>query len=320
MSAAWKTWVLRFAQLTLTTGVTWVVVSRVGVTLDDTLSLRPAVPDPSTPILLASIATLFLGLTLSCWLWGRMVSELGSTAPGLIGSMRIVFSAHVGRYLPGRLWQIAGLAVLAGRVGVSGAIAGIAGVLGQAFALAAVTIIAAPVFLGSRAGDGHAWAAAVAVLILFVALASVPSLVDAGLRLALRIARIPSDGPSPVARMFGLRWLGWYLLNWIAYGVAFVLFVRGLGFSVGWLELISSFSAAYLLGYIAIFAPAGLGVREGFLVAFLEPELAGAAVGVAVLTRVWMTVVELVPAAGFAIREVVRTDGRSRGQLESEEL
>ena len=320
MSAAWKTWVLRFAQLTLTTGVTWVVVSRVGVTLDDTLSLRPAVPDPSTPILLASIVTLFFGLTFSSWLWGRMVSELGSSSPGLIGSMRIVFSANVARYLPGRLWQLAGLAVLAGRVGVSGAVAGIAGVLGQAFSLAAVTIIAAPVFLGSRAGDGHAWAAAVGVLILFVALASVPPLVDAGLRFALRVARIPTDGPSSVARMFGLRWLGWYLLNWIAYGLAFVLLVRGLGFSVGWLELISSFSAAYLLGYIAIFAPAGLGVREGFLVVFLEPELAGAAVGVAVLTRVWMTAVELLPAAGFAIWEVARTGGRLRGQLESEEL
>ena len=113
-------------------------------------------------------------------------------------------------------------------------------------------------------------------------------------------------------------WVG-YLLNWIAYGFAFVLFVRGLGFSVGWLELMSSFAAAYLLGYIAIFAPAGLGVREGFLVAFLEPELAGAAVGVAVLTRVWMTVVELLPAGGFAIWEVARTDSRLRGQLESEE-
>ncbi len=44
------------------------------------------------------------------------------------------------------------------------------------------------------------------------------------------------------------------------------------------LEALAAYPAAYVLGYVAIFAPAGIGIREGFLIAFLDPILgAGAA-------------------------------------------
>ena len=321
MTHRWTPWARRVIQLVLTIGVTWLVVSQVGVTLEDVSSLGTAVPDPSGLVLVGSAAVLLLGLSISGWLWSLMVSELGELRPGLWGALRIVFTANLGRYLPGRLWQIAGLAVLAGREGISRTVAGVAGVLGQAFALTAVAILASPALIGLGGGEGRAWAVALGVLAIFVVLASIPALVAGGLRIAVRIARLSSDPPRPSARLFGLRWLGWYLMNWIVYAVAFVLFVRGLGFSGGWLELMSSFAAAYLLGYVAVFAPAGLGVREGFLIAFLQPELASAAVGVALLTRVWMTLVELVPAGGLAIWEISRTAGSSgsRGRLESEE-
>lgn len=313
MTHRWRAWARRVIQLILTLGVTWLVVSRVGVSLEDVASLGSAVPDPSGLVLFGSAAVLLLGFGISGWLWSVMVSELGEDRPGLWGALRIVFTANLGRYLPGRLWQIAGLAVLAGRNGMSRTVAGIAGVLGQAFALAAVAVLASPALIARGGGEGRAWAVALGVLALFVVLASIPALVEAGLRIAVRMARLSSGPARPVARLFGVRWLAWYLMNWTVYGVAFVLFVRGLGFSAGWLELVSAFAAAYLLGYVAVFAPAGLGVREGFLIVFLTPQLASAAVGVALLTRVWMTLVELVPAGGFAIWEVSRSTGSSAG-------
>ncbi len=314
-----RAWLRRSLKLLLTLGVTWLVVDRVGVTLDDALSIRPALPDPSPLVLLGSIGILLTGLIMSAWLWGRMALELGGRGPGLIGAMRIVFSANLGRYLPGKLWQIAGLAILSGRDGIDGTVGGTAGVLGQTLSLAAVGVVAAPILLGPESGGAGAASVFLVALALVVLLASFQPVFSAVLGIAFRIARTAPENLPAAGSLFGLRWLGWYLVNWTIYGLAFVLFVQGLGFPAGWFHLLTSFAAAYLLGYLAFFAPAGLGVREGFLTAFLQPQLGGAALGVALLTRLWMTAVEVIPAGSFALWEVMRTsrdgeDGLAPGE------
>lgn len=302
-----RTWFARILRVALTVGLTWLIADRVGVSLDDALSVSDAVPDLSVAELFVSVVILLLALGASAGLWGVMVEELGARPPGLIGSMRIVFAANLGRYLPGKLWQIAGLAVLARREGVSAAVATTAGVLGQAFSLAAVGGLAAPILLGPQGDVQRAGIAVLVALLAFAVLASIPRVLHRGLALVFRIAREPPDRLPRVRPFFAVRWLGFYLLNWIAYSFAFVLFVRALGLGAGPLALGSAFAGAYLMGYVAVFAPAGLGVREGFLIAFLQPALGAAAVGVAILARVWMTLAELVPAGAFALWEVRRT-------------
>jgi uncharacterized membrane protein YbhN (UPF0104 family) len=48
------------------------------------------------------------------------------------------------------------------------------------------------------------------------------------------------------------------------------------------------------LGLIAVFAPMGLGVREGILVYFLSYLMPSAvAVVISILTRLWMTFIEI---------------------------
>ncbi len=55
-----------------------------------------------------------------------------------------------------------------------------------------------------------------------------------------------------------------------------------------------------------LFAPAGIGVREGALIALLTPHLGAPAAGVlAIVARLWTTGVELVPAGAFWLRTVV---------------
>jgi uncharacterized membrane protein YbhN (UPF0104 family) len=144
------------------------------------------------------------------------------------------------------------------------------------------------------------------VLVLIVLMASVPPVLRRILVLTFRLARVPEGRVPRLDPYFGPRWLTLYVLVWGAYGAAFVLLLMGLGFPGGFMELAPPFAAAYVLGYIAVFAPAGIGIREGFLIAFLRPELGAGAVGVAVLARVWMTAVELIPAGVVALQEVYR--------------
>jgi glycosyltransferase 2 family protein len=296
----------RGVQLLLTIGVTWLILRQVGVSRDEALSLEAALPEPSLALLLLSSLLLLGGFVWAAALWGRMARELGGPTLGAGASVRIVFTANLGRYLPGKVWQMAGLAVLARREGMSATVAATAGVLGQTFLLAAAGIWGAPLLLGLDEGR-LGILLALTLLAGFVVLMGIPAALRRTLGVAFRLARIPPDRVPALDALFGLRWLGLYLLLWGVYGAAFVLLVRGLGLQGGVLELGPPFAAAYLLGYVALFAPAGIGVREGFLIAFLRPGMGVAAVGVAVLARVWMTVVELLPAGVVAIREVFRS-------------
>jgi uncharacterized membrane protein YbhN (UPF0104 family) len=113
---------------------------------------------------------------------------------------------------------------------------------------------------------------------------------------------VPGDAPAevPIGALEGLRWLGLYTLNWAGYALAFWLLMRGLSLPGSPLVLGPAFAASWVLGYLVLFAPAGLGVRESAMVVLLSPSVgAGPAALAAIIARVWTTVVEVVPAGAF---------------------
>jgi hypothetical protein len=150
------------------------------------------------------------------------------------------------------------------------------------------------------------------LLVLLGLAVAVPRVLHETFAAVLRMARVPAVEPPGLDRWFGARWLARHLVVWGIYSLAFLSFIRGLGFEAGFFGFAAPFAAAYLLGYLAIFAPAGLGVRDGFLIAFLRPEVGGAAVGIALFTRVWMTLAEILPAGGIALWEVFRGGALSK--------
>jgi uncharacterized membrane protein YbhN (UPF0104 family) len=99
---------------------------------------------------------------------------------------------------------------------------------------------------------------------------------------------------------------------WVAYGVAFWCLVRGVlpttTLSVG--ESIGVFCASYIVGFIAPFAPGGLGVRESMFIVMLQGKVGlSSAVALAVASRVFLTVVEL----GFVIPFLFMKSEKRRG-------
>ncbi len=310
----WGRWILRSF---LTVAVTWITVTSVGARLEEAWSLELALPSVSLPILAFATLILLLSLGMSAILWGLIASELAGVHVPVASAIRIVFAASLGRYLPGKLWQLVALGVFSGRAGIDRRVGAAAGVIAQVFALCAAAVLGAPALLGRGGGRGETLAL-FGVLVVILGLLSLPSVRNRGLELACRIARA-TPRRTVGGHVFVLRYFGMYLLNWLLYCGAFVFFVEGLGFfALDGLTLVSVYAGSYLLGYAAFFAPAGIGVREGFLIAFLRPELGAGAVGIAILTRLWMTVVELIPAAGLALWEV-RRRGSRRSQNSSED-
>jgi uncharacterized membrane protein YbhN (UPF0104 family) len=86
------------------------------------------------------------------------------------------------------------------------------------------------------------------------------------------------------------------IISWAIGGVGFYLFVDAV-YPVApqyILFLTGALAISSTLGLIAIFAPSGLGVREGALVYLLllmvPPPVA---VIISILTRIWMTLIEI---------------------------
>ena len=70
------------------------------------------------------------------------------------------------------------------------------------------------------------------------------------------------------------------------------------------MQLGPAFAASYVAGYLAIFAPAGAGIREGVLLILLQPVMATeAALVFAIITRLWTTTTELIPVLVLVVRQ-----------------
>ncbi len=301
------------AQLLLTGLVTWFIFRRLGIGLDELSAADPAAWTLDWWILGLASAVLLAGYLLSAALWGVMVRELGGPGVGLRAAVRVFLLANLGRYVPGKVWQIAGLAYLGRDLGVGPGLSTAAAVLGQVTALLGASAVGSAALLGAPAGGGAGVAAVLLVVAAAVLFLSLPPVFRRVVRFGYRRS---AEGPPPTLladRSFVPRWVALYALNWGVYAVAFWLFVEGVGMEAPPAVAASSFAAAYVLGYLAFFAPAGVGVREGLLAAFLGPSLGAAPAGmVAIAARVWTTAVEVVPAAVLGGRHLIRRTSRRR--------
>ncbi len=305
---------VRVAQLALTVVVTWFILDRVGPGLSAMATDDAAVLDPKWGWIAASCALLASGYAISGWIWGRMVSDLGGPRLPPRDAIHIYLVANLGRYVPGKLWQIAGLALLARSRGVPAPVATAAAVVGQAIALAGAMLVGLLALAHGPPTLARLTPFAAVATAGVVLAVTIPAIFRPLLRLFMRW--VPGEAPAevPVGAIEGLRWLGLYTFNWGVYALSFWLLARGLSLPGGLLAVGPAFAAAYVLGYLVVFAPAGLGVRESSLVALLAPVMGpGGAALIAIVARVWTTVIEVVPAGAFWLAGIGRSRREGRG-------
>lgn len=302
-------------KLALTVAVSYFLFASLRLSWGEIAALEAKDWWPRPVPLVASFAVLLGVFAYLVGLWAFMVSSLGGPRLRLGEAFRIFFIANLGRYIPGKVWQLAGLTYLAGKRGVSFPVASSAAVLGQVYSLGAAACVAAAVLtLGPLSGLPRGLLpAALALAGLVIVVTTVPPILRYILLWVFRLGR-SGETPPEVDTLFGVRWLLLYVPGWLGYGLAFGLLWASIPALAGvnWGAAIGGFAGAYFLGYAALFAPAGVGVREGALSVWLAPWLGGAAAAVlAVMARLWMTLGELMPVAWIAIREGVRRLGGS---------
>ena len=208
---------------------------------------------------------------------------------------RIWFISNLGRYVPGKVWQIGAMSALAREQGISSVAA-----VGSSLLVNLVNILAGCLVValaGSRrlAGPGFIIGLVVFSAAVMASPWAVPLLLRAVNRLTGRAIPLPRIPPLAIVLAVAGCALAWNL-----YGVAFrELTVAIFGEAAGRTSSYTAvFTLSYLFGYLALFAPGGLVVREGVLTKLLP--LAGLATGagavmLVLISRLWLTVLEAAP-------------------------
>lgn len=242
-----------------------------------------------TALILVTYALLIEG-------WRRVLVAWDSHLP-FTQAARIWFLSNLGKYVPGNIWSLTAMGVMAKRRGLSPLAAAGSSVIMQTVSLATGTAI---VMVTGAKLLGQPLLVSAAVLVLIALLLAAPRFLPPLVGwVGSLIGREVTPPFVPATSIWTAAVAS--ALSWLFYGIAFELFVHGLlGKAPGELSsYIAVYTAAYILGFISPIAPAGLGVREFTLAAFMvQLGLANEADAalVALAARLWLTIVELIPS------------------------
>lgn len=262
--------------------------------------------------LAAATGVVLLTYTLLIQLWRYVLRSWGERL-GMVDAMAIWSISSLGRYVPGRVWQIAAMMTLSRDRGVSPASATGSALLNTLLNIGAGLLVA--LALGGRTLDqirpGAAGLAAVAIGLAVLGMLLLPWLLPGMVRLAARLLRREIAEPRMGAMAIWLT-AGGNVVAWVLYGVAFQLFAAGVlgDVAAGAVPAyIAVYTGSYVVGYLAIFTPGGLGAREATMAAMLvasglttEPR----AWLLAFASRLWLLVVEVLPGVIFLAHSYLR--------------
>jgi hypothetical protein len=250
------------------------------------------------------VAVVFASYAVLIEAWRRVVLSMGERLPFLTAT-RIWFLASLGKYVPGKVWALAGAAVLAKRAGVDPSVAVAGAIILQVLALASgaavVALTAQDAFQSLGQGAEPLLGAVILLSVLGVAMLTSQRLLDhLGRRLPASWPRLRAIRPGVVA--------GAFLANvaaWSGYGLALVLLTRGLlpGVVMSLPQAVGVFTSSYLVGFLALFAPGGLGPRESVFLLMLAGEIGlKPAAALALASRLLLTGTEVLPAIPLLFR------------------
>jgi hypothetical protein len=216
---------------------------------------------------------------------------------------RIWAVSNLGKYIPGKVWAIAGMALMAQRAGCAPWAATASAILMQGLAVG--TGVVAVGLAGVETLEQHYSGIQIGLWILAAASAAgvvimvSPSVARLMLR---RLAPAEEDRTPRVITVIVA--IAVNLLAWAGYGVAFWLLARGLlPNAVVPLRLsVGAFAASYLAGLLFLVAPGGLVVRESVLTLMLQGAVGLApAAALAVASRLMLTITEVGIAVPFLL-------------------
>jgi len=248
------------------------------------------------PLILSTLIFAF-SYFIQIWAWYLITVKLG-IALSISDTLKSWFYSQLGKYLPGKVWLLLSRFYFYESKGRSKKSVSVALYFEMATMIgAACLIFLAVLIFHKEKWLYYSWRQLGWVLpLLLLGFASLHPRVLQKISnwVLVRFKREPLSFSFSYADILWILFV--CIISWMVGGVGFYFFVDSvypvtpdyIPFLTGDLAISST------LGLIALFAPSGLGVREGALVYLLSFMMATpVAVIISVLTRIWMTLVEI---------------------------
>lgn len=250
---------------------------------------------------LLGISFVLIILTYLAWveIWRKLLKRSGHIL-NFKKMFKIWFLANLGKYLPGKVWAFLGMLYLLEKEGVAKSKGLSVAILAQALSVLSGLLVALLFLRYSYYQRFFAQSPGVTVVILLVlvgiaVLVFYPKLLEGIINLALRILKKETIILNLKAKNI-LFILLLYCGSWFLSGFVFWVFIKSITpVSLGiYLSLTGAFAGSFSLGFLAFFAPGGIGVREGILVVLLSNFFpTPVAILISLLSRVWITLAEV---------------------------
>lgn len=273
-----------------------------------------------------AISCLLLGVTFAAGAGGwHLIMRSQIRSRSLLDNAEAWFASQLAKYLPvGTAWQILGRALLQEQSGVAKSITMVAAFL--EVGIYTVTALIVYIVSHSVAGDRQwLWILPFAMLLIAIGLfIMLPPVFNRLLVWASSGLRLTDATMTYSHNSLG-TWLLSYSGLWVVAGSGFFFLVRSvlqdpLG-ADDWIVAVGIFALSSATGYLVIFAPRGLLVREAAIVVLLGSYIPSSiAVAISILARLWYTAVELITVGlALVVLYLVRLRERSVSQGSNQE-
>ncbi len=242
----------------------------------------------------ASMALLWLAIAGSVFTYARLLNMISEKPLSYFKVYRLFNLTNIGRYIPGRLWSIIGFVYYSGEYGISPKRAAVATIINEVASKTAALTVGLLYFVFSDEYSNY-----LPIMLAVLALDFIiihPKILN---RVANAILRLLKKKPIEIDFSYfaALKICSMYVIVWIFHSVAFYVLIAAiteLG-PIHPLQFAAILPLCWIIGYLVIFAPGGIGVREAMLVVmlgkFMPQEVA---LIIAIVQRIWFTLVEAI--------------------------
>lgn len=239
------------------------------------------------------VVVLFGGVAI--WAW--TLRQFGLRRP-FATLARIWFLSNLGRYIPGKVWQLVGVAELGREAQIPALLSLTSLAIYMGLVLLAAWLVGIFMLPATALGSLGSSLPLFRLLSPLLLLLLHPRVVNLAVSWSSRLTRRPLADWRGNWRT-GVLLLGACLLLWIGFGAAFHLFVSSLTEVriTQFPSLTAIFALSFLAGYVVLIAPAGLGAKEAALAGLLSHTMPlSVAATLAIAARIWTMLAEVLPA------------------------
>jgi uncharacterized membrane protein YbhN (UPF0104 family) len=247
--------------------------------------------------LVGAVFFAFMSMSYLGWMWGRLLLRRGYKVPR-VQLVSWYYTGQLGKYVPGGVWAVVGRAEMAVRGGVPRADAYSVTGLSMFTTYSAAALCAA---LGSLLSWERPIIGAALLLALLFGL-SVYAIAPLRQRLMGLLRKVTSGTNELTAPKDMLALTIVQVPAWIMISLSTTITAHAFGAEVGVLHMFFVSSLSWLIGFLVIGAPGGLGVRESIFTGLLSASVGtSTALSLAVASRMIFVSVDFLGALIFNV-------------------